>query len=122
MEQYEVVGVRFKQAGKIYYFSPDKWQLELGDNVIVETARGLEYGEVVVGPKKVEEDDLVLPLKKVIRKATENDKTVMHENLKKAEDAFEICTEKVEKHELDMKLIDVEYTFDESKIIFLFYS
>ncbi|WP_350343707.1 stage 0 sporulation family protein [Proteinivorax tanatarense] len=120
MKQYDVVGVRFKQAGKIYYFDPDSWELEVGDGVIVETARGLEYGDVVVSKKQVEESELVLPLKKVVRKATTNDKETMKENKEKAEEAFKICSEKIESHNLDMKLIDVEYTFDSSKIIFYF--
>ncbi|MDI3534040.1 MAG: hypothetical protein PWQ82_405 [Thermosediminibacterales bacterium] len=124
---FTVVGVRFKKAGKIYYFdpgNPEDYQNNKypspHEYVIVETARGLEYGEVVVGPKEVKEGDLVLPLKKVIRKATEQDRQQVLENKKKAKEAFNICLDKIEKHGLDMKLVDVEYTFDRSKIIFYF--
>lgn len=120
MEKHKVVGVRFKRAGKIYYFDPDQWDIQVGKSVIVETARGLEYGEVVVGPKVVDENELVLPLKKVIRIATESDTEQVKENKQKEKEAFEICQQKVEKHELDMKLADVEFTFDASKIIFYF--
>ncbi|SET05119.1 PSP1 domain-containing protein [Anaerobranca gottschalkii] len=118
--QYKVVGVRFKRAGKIYYFDPDQWDIVKGNYVIVETARGLEYGEVVVGPKVVEESEVVLPLKKVIRIATESDAEQVKENKLKEKEAFEICQQKIEKHGLEMKLVDVEYTFDASKIIFYF--
>ncbi|SHK08818.1 Cell fate regulator YaaT, PSP1 superfamily (controls sporulation, competence, biofilm development) [Anaerobranca californiensis DSM 14826] len=118
--QYKVVGVRFKRAGKIYYFDPDQWDIVKGNYVIVETARGLEYGEVVVGPKTVEESEVVLPLKKVIRIATESDAEQVKENKIKEKEAFEICQQKIEKHGLEMKLVDVEYTFDASKIIFYF--
>jgi len=115
-----VVGVRFKKAGKIYYFDPGEVALAAGDHVIVETVRGMEYGEVVVGPKEVPEEGLVLPLKKVIRKATAEDALQVEENKRKAERAFDICLEKIASHGLPMKLIDVEYTFDGSKIIFYF--
>lgn len=124
---FTVVGVRFKKAGKIYYFdpgNPEDYQNNKypspHEYVIVETARGLEYGEVVVGPKEVNEGDLVLPLKKVVRKATKEDRQQVLENKKKAKEAFNICLDKIEKHGLDMKLVDVEYTFDRSKIIFYF--
>lgn len=120
MEHYTVVGVRFKRAGKIYYFDPEQWSIITGNSVIVETARGLEYGEVVVGPKVVEESELVLPLKKVIRIATDADKEQIQENKSKEKEAFEICEQKIKKHKLDMKLVDVEFTFDASKIIFYF--
>ncbi len=120
MDQYKVVGIRFKRAGKIYYFDPEQWEINTGDSVIVETARGLEYGDVVVGPKVVDESELVLPLKKVIRIATEGDTEQVRDNKVKEKEALEICEQKIKKHELDMKLIDVEYTFDASKIIFYF--
>ncbi|MGI6558184.1 MAG: PSP1 domain-containing protein [Limnochordia bacterium] len=116
----KVVGVRFKKAGKIYYFDPDEIELETGVNVIVETARGLEFGEVVVGPKVVPEEEVVQPLKKVIRRATEEDFEHLQENREKEERAFEIGLAKIAKHGLPMKLVDVEYTFDNAKIIFYF--
>jgi cell fate regulator YaaT (PSP1 superfamily) len=103
----KVVGVRFKKAGKIYYFDPAELEIKLHDKVIVETARGLEYGEVVVAPKWVDEEDVVSPLKNVVRLATE-------------EDSVQICLNKIAEHQLPMKLVDVEYTFDVSKIIFYF--
>ncbi|MFU0800680.1 MAG: stage 0 sporulation family protein [Xylanivirga thermophila] len=115
-----VAGVRFKKAGKIYYFAPNDIELCAGDHVIVETARGIEYGEVVVAPKYVSEDDIVSPLKNVIRKATQEDEDKVQDNLNKAKDAFDICIKKIEEHDLPMKLIDVEYTFDNNKIIFYF--
>ena len=117
---YEVVGVRFKKAGKIYYFSPDNIELVKGQCAIVETSRGIEYGEVVVGPKLVPEEDIVSPLKKVIRRATEEDAQKVRENKAKEKEAFDICGEKIEEHKLPMKLVDVEYTFDNSKVIFYF--
>lgn len=117
---YRVVGVRFKKAGKIYYFDPLQLAINPGDKVIVETARGQEYGEVVVGPKDVSEEEVVLPLKNVVRKATEEDNYKAEENLKKEQEAFEMCLEKIEEHQLPMKLVDVEYTFDMSKVIFYF--
>ncbi|MFK2826982.1 stage 0 sporulation family protein [Bacillus sp. B190/17] len=117
---YDVVGVRFKKAGKIYYFDPMDLGIEKNDHVIVETARGVEHGEVVVGPKKVEDDDIVLPLKKVIRKADQKDCLIVEENKTAAAEAFEICCAKVAEHKLDMKLVDVEYTFDRNKVIFYF--
>ncbi|MGI5850775.1 MAG: stage 0 sporulation family protein [Clostridiales bacterium] len=116
----EVVGVRFKKAGKIYYFSPDNIELVKGQCAIVETSRGIEYGEVVVGPKLVPEEDIVSPLKKVIRRATEEDAQKVRENKAKEKEAFDICGEKIEEHKLPMKLVDVEYTFDNSKVIFYF--
>lgn len=115
-----VVGIRFKKAGKIYYFDPHEIDIKKSDFVIVETIRGVEFGEVVVGPKDVPEEDIVAPLKKVIRVATEEDKVRNQENKEKEKDAFNICLEKVIKHGLDMKLTDVEYTFDNNKIIFYF--
>ncbi|GAB6086072.1 PSP1 domain-containing protein [Alkaliphilus crotonatoxidans] len=115
-----VVGVRFKKAGKIYYFDPDHIEINQYDNVIVETARGIEYGEVVVGPKEVSEDEIIAPLKKVIRVVTEEDEAKHRENKEKEIQAFQICLNKIKNHELDMKLIDVEYTFDNNKVIFYF--
>lgn len=116
----KVVGVRFKKAGKIYYFDPREHEVTPGDFVIVETARGIEFGEVVVGIKDVNEEDIVSPLKPVLRKATEEDKNTAHENKEKEQKAFEVCIEKIEKHNLEMKLVDVEYTFDNNKVIFYF--
>ena len=116
----KVVGIRFKHAGKIYYFDPVDIELEYGDFAIVETVRGVEYGEVVVAPKEVEEKEIVSPLKKVIRKATEKDQEKVTLNRGKEHEAFHICVEKVEKHKLEMKMVDVEYTFDSKKIIFYF--
>ncbi|QXM06879.1 PSP1 domain-containing protein [Crassaminicella indica] len=115
-----VVGVRFKKAGKIYYFDPDEISIEKGQNVIVETARGIEFGEVVVGPKEIEEDDIVAPLKKVLRVATLEDEIQNKQNIEKEQEAFNICLEKISAHQLEMKLIDVEYTFDNNKVIFYF--
>lgn len=116
----EVVGIRFKSAGKIYYFNPGELDVEMDDNVIVETARGLEYGTVVLGKKEIEESQAVSPLKPVLRKATEKDDQIYNKNLEKAQEALGICKKKVEEHGLEMKLIDVEYTFDNNKVIFYF--
>ncbi|KKM12882.1 stage 0 sporulation protein [Clostridiales bacterium PH28_bin88] len=115
-----VVGVRFKKAGKIYYFDPGEIALEMGDGVIVETARGVEYGEVVVAPRMVEDEEVVTPLKKVVRKADSEDRAKVDENRQKEREAFKICQEKIAAHGLPMKLVDVEYTFDVGKIIFYF--
>lgn len=115
-----VVGVRFKPAGKIYYFDADNMEANPGDPVIVETIRGIEYGEIVVGKREVTETDLVLPLKKVIRIASAEDRTIVKENREKEEEASRICHEKILEHKLPMNLIDVEYTFDRGKIIFYF--
>lgn len=115
-----VVGVRFRNAGKIYYFDPDDLDVEEGMNVIVETVRGIEYGEVVIANKDVDEKNIVAPLKKVMRIATKEDTIQYEENQKKAEEAFDICLKKIEKHGLDMKLIDVEFTFDRNKVLFYF--
>ncbi|HHW56314.1 MAG TPA: stage 0 sporulation family protein [Clostridia bacterium] len=115
-----VVGVRFKKAGKIYYFDPGDLPIKLGDKVIVETIRGIEFGEVVVGIKGVPEEEIVAPLKKVIRIATEEDVKHYYENKKKEVEAFEICFKKIQEHGLEMNLIDVEYTFDNTKVIFYF--
>lgn len=115
-----VVGVKFKEAGKLYYFSPEENHVEVGDNVIVETARGLEFGKVTLGKTEVKESELVAPLKSIIRKANEKDKKKHAENLAKKEEAMRLCQEKVDAHKLEMKLIDVEYTFDNSKVVFYF--
>lgn len=117
---YNVVGVRFKKAGKIYYFDPDGLDIEKDSFVIVETARGIEYGKVVIANKQVEEEDIVLPLKKVLRVATEKDRLQVIANKKAAREAFDICLKKIAEHQLEMKLIDVEYTFDRNKVIFYF--
>jgi len=117
---YAVVGVRFKKAGKIYYFDPDDLPVLKDQHVIVETARGIEYGKVVIGKKTVSEEDVVLPLKKVLRIANPDDAVQVEKNKADAKEAFYICLEKIEKHGLDMKLVDVEYTFDRNKIIFYF--
>lgn len=116
----KVAGVRFKKAGKIYYFDPDNLQVEKGTNVIVETARGMEFGTVTSGVKDVPESEIVPPLKKIVRIADDNDVVQHKENVRKKQRALELCQEKVNKHNLQMKLIDVEYTFDNSKIIFYF--
>ncbi|WP_097026663.1 PSP1 domain-containing protein [Clostridium peptidivorans] len=116
----KVVGIRFKKAGKIYYFSPGELKINQGENVIVETARGIEFGECVIGEKQIGEDEIVSPLKSVIRKATEEDELRHSENKTKASEAFNICAEKIQGHNLQMKLIDVEYTFDNNKVIFYF--
>ncbi|WP_352420335.1 stage 0 sporulation family protein [Proteiniborus sp.] len=115
-----VVGVRFKKAGKIYYFDPDNIDIQKDDFVIVETARGIEFGQAVVGIKEISEEEIVPPLKKVLRVATEEDAISNEENIRKEKEAFEICLKKIECHNLDMKLIDVEYTFDNNKVIFYF--
>ncbi|MBS4535915.1 stage 0 sporulation family protein [Clostridium sp. D2Q-14] len=115
-----VVGVRFKKAGKIYYFDPVDIDVKKENSVIVETVRGIEFGDVVVGPKEIKEEDIVAPLKNVIRIATEEDIIKHKENKSKEKRAFEICEEKIEEHKLQMKLIDVEYTFDNNKVIFYF--
>jgi cell fate regulator YaaT (PSP1 superfamily) len=114
------VGVRFKKAGKIYYFDPDRLPIEKDSHVIVETARGVEYGKVVIGRKQVADKDVVLPLKKVIRMADERDAKQVEENKQAAKNAFSICQTKIKEHKLEMKLVDVEYTFDRNKIIFYF--
>ncbi len=117
---YSVIGVRFKKAGKIYYFDPTDLDITDQDYVIVETARGIEYGKVVIGRREVDESDVVLPLKKVIRVADESDYKIVEANRSDAKKAFQICLEKIANHKLEMKLVDVEYTFDRNKIIFYF--
>ena len=116
----KVIGVRFRDAGKIYYFAPGQYDIQSGQHVIVETARGIEYGYVVLGSRDVEESKVVQPLKSVIRMATREDENVEAANKRKEKEAFKICIEKIRKHHLDMKLIDVEYTFDNNKILFYF--
>ena len=116
----KVAAVRFKRAGKIYYFDPNNHELQTGDSVIVETARGLEFGTVAEDIKEVSKKEIVAPLKKILRIATEKDRVQHEETLKRKERDMDLCREKVEKHKLEMKLIDVEHTFDNSKIIFYF--
>lgn len=116
----KVIGVRFRNAGKIYYFAPGKFDIKSGDHVIVETARGVEYGYVVLGCREVEDSKVVQPLKSVIRMATADDEHNETANKQKEKDAFKICIEKIRKHNLEMKLIDVEYTFDNNKVLFYF--
>ena len=115
-----VIGVRFRPAGKIYYFAPGKFHIRQGGKVIVETARGIEFGTVVAGPKEVKDEEVMQPLKSVIRIATEEDKRAEEKNREKEKEAFEICLEKIRKHNLDMKLIYAEYTFDNNKVLFYF--
>ena len=116
----KVIGVRFRNAGKIYYFDPMNLEIKAGDHVIVETSRGVEYGYVVLGCRDVEESKVVQPLKTVIRMATRPDDEVERHNHEKEKDAFRICKEKIKKHGLAMKLIDAEYTFDNNKVLFYF--
>ena len=116
----EVIGVRFKKVGKVYYFDPCGIQVKNEMPVIVETARGLEYGEVAMANSKVEDDKIIQPLKKLVRIATPADTKTMEQNLQFEKDAFKTCEEKIQKHKLDMKLVSVEYTFDRSKILFYF--
>ena len=115
-----VVGVRFKKAGKIYYFDPGNLNISQGNSVIVETARGIEFGDSVIGPKQINDSEVVSPLKSVLRKADEVDIRIHEENKVKEKEAFQICLEKIDEHKLVMKLIDVEYTFDNNKVIFYF--
>lgn len=115
-----VIGVRFRNAGKVYFFDPLEFQVNKGDHVIVETARGVEYGLVVISNKEVEDDQVILPLKPVIRVANEEDDQITVNNRKKEKEAFQICLKKIEKHKLVMKLIDCEYTFDNNKLLFYF--
>ena len=115
-----IVGVRFKNAGKIYYFDPVDFEIEKDMDVVVETARGLEYGTIVVGKKEIDEESLVSPLKPIIRIATEEDTKIYRENKEKAKETFELCQQKIKEHDLTMYLIDCEYTFDRNKLIFYF--
>lgn len=116
----KVIGVRFRAAGKIYYFDPVGMEIKTSDNVIVETARGIEFGYVVLGSREVEEDKVIQPLKPVIRMATEEDRRIEARNKEKEKEAFAICLEKIRKRGLEMKLIDAEYTFDNNKVLFYF--
>ena len=116
----KVIGVRFRQAGKVYFFSPGKFHIKQGDKVIVETARGVEFGSVVSGVKEVPDETIMQPLKSVIRIATEEDKRNEERNREKEKEAFRVCLEKIREHNLDMKLINAEYTFDNNKVLFYF--
>ena len=116
----KVIGVRFRQAGKVYFFSPGKFHIKQGDKVIVETARGVEFGSVVSGVKEVPDETIMQPLKSVIRIATEEDKRNEERNREKEKEAFKVCLEKIREHNLDMKLINAEYTFDNNKVLFYF--
>lgn len=116
----EIIGVRFKPVGKTYYFDPQDFEINKGDNVIVETSRGIEYGTVVVGRKEINDDELLKPVKPIMRPAQQEDHERYRENKKKEKEAFDICAEKIKRHGLEMKLIEVEYTFDGSKILFYF--
>lgn len=116
----EVVGVRFKEVGKVYYFDPNGQQFKKGDRAVVETARGVECGEIAMENREVPDEEIVKPLKRIVRPANENDLRVVRENREKEDKAFSICAEKIRAHKLDMKLVDVEYTFDGSKILFYF--
>lgn len=116
----KIIGVRFRNVGKVYYFSPKDFAICVGDHVIVETARGVEYGNVVLGPKEVEDEKVIQPLREVIRLATPKDDAKEEANRRKEKEAFEICQKKIRAHELEMKLIDAEYTFDNNKVLFYF--
>lgn len=116
----KVIGVRFRKAGKVYFFDPAGMEIKTGDHVIVETARGIEFGHVVLGNREVEDKNVVQPLKSVIRMATRADEEVERKNKEKEKEAFRICLEKIKKHDLQMKLIDAEYTFDNNKVLFYF--
>ncbi|MBQ4560995.1 MAG: stage 0 sporulation family protein [Clostridia bacterium] len=119
-QEVEIVGIRFKKSGKVYYFLPDGIELKQGDNVIVKTARGLEYGNVAIANRLVNKKNLVLPLRNVVRRATKADDQQYEANLESEREAFSICQEKINDHKLDMKLVDVEYTFDNNKLLFYF--
>ena len=116
----KVIGVRFRDNGKIYYFSSEQFEVEVGQNVIVETARGVEYGRVVLGNREIHDEKIISTLKPVIRIVTEDDDKVQANNKIKSKEAYDICLEKIKKHELEMKLIDCEYTFDNNKVLFYF--
>ena len=115
-----IVGIRFKKTGKIYYFAPGNLDIKKGDKVIVETSRGVEMGDVVIGMKELDDNQIVHPLKMLIRIATLQDIKQAGENIQKEKDAYITCTQKIKEHKLSMKLIDVEYTFDRNKILFYF--
>lgn len=116
----KVVGVRFRIAGKIYYFDPKNYKIAVGDHVIVETARGVEYGTVMIAPKELPPEKVIQPLKPVIRVATPEDEKIEEKNHQKEKEAFKICIEKIQKHKMEMKLVDAEYTFDNNKLLFYF--
>ena len=116
----EVIGVRFKEVGKIYYFDPDSTPLKVGDYVIVETARGIECGQVAMANRNIDDKDIVHPLKKMLRKANDEDLAILKKNKEKEKEAFEVCEQKIVQHGLNMKLVDVEYTLDNNKILFYF--
>ena len=116
----KVIGIRFRKAGKVYYFSPGENEIKTGDHVIVETARGVEYGYVVLGTHEVDDKKVIQPLKCVIRMATPADEETERRNKEKEKEAFKVCVEKIKKHNLSMKLIDTEYTFDNNKVLFYF--
>lgn len=116
----KIVGIRFKNAGKVYYFGPNELDIKKGDYLIVETARGIEFGECVIGVKEIDEEEIIAPLKSVLRIADDKDIVKHKENKDKEEEALKICLKKIEEHKLNMKLIDVEYTFDNNKVIFYF--
>ena len=116
----KVVGVRFRTAGKIYYIDPKNYNIEEGDHVIVETARGVEYGTVMIAPKELPPEKVIQPLKPVIRVATPEDEKIEEKNHRKEKEAFKICIEKIQKHKMEMKLVDAEYTFDNNKLLFYF--
>lgn len=116
----KVVGIRFRNAGKIYYFDPKDFEMEVGSHAIVETARGIEYGTVLIAPREVADDQVVQPLKPVIRVATEEDTRTVEKNREREKSAYKTCQEKIEKHGLEMKLVQAEYTFDSNKLLFYF--
>ena len=116
----KVTGVRFRSAGKIYYFDPTGFDIKKGDHVIVETARGVEFGTVVMGIREVEDDKVVSPLKPILRMANKKDEEIVERNIEREKEAFAVCQEKIKKHNLDMKLVDAEYTFDNNKVLFYF--
>ena len=116
----KVVGIRFKPVGKIYYFNPEDIELKPNDGVIVETTRGVEYGTVVLTGKEIDEEEFNMPIKSVLRKATDADRKIADENKERAKEAYSICLEKIAANNLEMNLVDVEYTFDKSKVLFYF--
>ena len=116
----KVVGIRFRNAGKIYYFDPKDFEMEVGSHAIVETARGIEYGTVLIAPREVADDQVVQPLKPVIRVATEEDTKTVERNKEREKNAYKTCQEKIAKHGLEMKLVQAEYTFDNNKLLFYF--
>ena len=115
-----IIGVRFKKAGKIYFFDPDGKQVQQGEHVIVDTAMGMEYGEVAIANRQLPQEKIVAPLKKIIRVATKKDQRQNEENKRQEKEAFKVCEQKIKEHGLDMKLMDVEFKFDKSKILFFF--